>query len=145
MLARLRAEGLTTLVSTPYMDEAARCDRVALIQQGRLLGAPDRPEAVARLHRGVLVEARARGDRLRLLTTLRALPHVASAHAFGEWVHVTDTREAADPAAVAAGVARALDAAGFAGAEARPAAPTIEDAFMALMGAPEGAAPAADA
>jgi ABC-2 type transport system ATP-binding protein len=142
MLDRLRAEGLTTLVSTPYMDEAARCDRVALIQGGRLLGAPDRPGAVARLHPGTLVEVRAAGDRTRLLAALRALPHVASAYAFGEWVHVTDER-LADPAAVAAEVGRALAAAGFAAVEARPAAPTIEDAFMALMGVPE--APAADA
>ncbi len=139
MLARLRAGGLTTLVSTPYMDEAARCDRVALLQRGRLLGAPDRPADVARMHRGALAEVRARGDRLRLLTTLRALPHVASAHAFGEWVHVTDARPGADPAALAADLQTALVAAGFADAEARPAAPTIEDAFMALMGAPEAA------
>ncbi len=148
MLARLRAEGLTTLVSTPYMDEAARCDRVALIQEGRLLGAPDTPDAVARLHRGTLLEVRAPGDRTRLLHTLRALPHTVSAYAFGEWVHVTDRREGTDPGALAAAYRQALTDAGFADAEARPAAPTIEDAFMGLMGVPEApvapSAPTAD-
>ena len=44
MLAELRAGGITTLVSTAYMDEAARCDRIALLQDGRLLRAPDTPQ-----------------------------------------------------------------------------------------------------
>jgi len=137
VLAALKAEGITILVSTPYMDEAARCDRIALIQEGRLLGAPDTPPAVARLHRGTLVEARATGDRAALLRALRALPHVASAYAFGEWVHVTDERTGLDAADVARDVAAGLAAAGLADAEARPTAPTIEDAFMDLMGVPE--------
>src|SRR5690606_1412392 len=137
MWARRRAEGITILASTPYMDEAARCDRVALIRGGGLLGAPDTPEAVAASLRGPLVAVRA-AERVRLLAALRCLPHARSAHAFGEAVHYTDARLGADPAAVAEEVRHRLAAEGLE-VEAEPIAPGIEDAFMALMGAPEAA------
>src|SRR5690606_10051543 len=117
MLARLQAEGITILVSTPYMDEAARCDRVALIQGGRLLGAPDAPEAVAASLRGPLVAVRA-PERVRLLAALRRLPHARSAHAFGEAVHYTDARLGADPDEVAEEVRRMLAMEGLEGVEA---------------------------
>jgi ABC-type multidrug transport system ATPase subunit len=136
MLARLQAGGLTILVSTPYMDEAARCDRVALIQNGRLLGPPDTPGAVAASLKAPLVAVRA-PERVRLIAALRRLPHVRSAHAFGEAVHYTDARQDADPAAIAAEVRQRLADEGLEGVEAEPIAPTIEDAFMALMGQPE--------
>jgi ABC-type multidrug transport system ATPase subunit len=151
MLGRLRDDGLTTLVSTPYMDEAARCDRVALIQSGRLLGSPDSPEAVAASLGAPLVAVRASlprtrsggGDRAGLLRILRALPHARSAFAFGEWVHYTDERLQVEPARVASEVRDALGAAGFSHAEARPAAPSIEDTFMALMSPADVAPPPA--
>ena len=140
MLARLRSAGLTTLVSTPYMDEAARCDRVALIQGGLLLGAPGPPDVVAASLDAPLVAVRAgsragsgSSDRAGLLALLRALPNARAAYAFGEFVHYTDRRTGVDPATIADEVAGALAAAGFAGADAHAAAPTIEDTFMALM------------
>ena len=138
MLERLRDDGLTTIVSTPYMDEAARCDRVALIQGGRLLGPPDAPASVAASLESPLVAVRGAADRAGLLRALRDLPHARHVYAFGEWVHYTDRRDA--PAAtVAAQVERSLHAGGFAGAEATPARPTIEDVFMERMAAPAGA------
>ncbi len=133
MLAQLRAEGLTTLVSTPYMDEAARCDRVALIQGGRLLGDPGAPDAIAAGLGAPLVAIRATGDRAAVLRALRALPFARGVYAFGESVHYTDRRSDADPASVAIDVEAALVEAGFAGAVAHAAQPTIEDTFMALM------------
>ncbi|HEU4565897.1 MAG TPA: ABC transporter ATP-binding protein, partial [Gemmatimonadaceae bacterium] len=99
LLAELRAGGLTTLVSTPYMDEADRCDRVALIQQGRILEI-DAPAAItARSGRPLLA---VRGpDRYRLLLALRDFPHAATVFPFGSELHYTDARSDADPALVA--------------------------------------------
>jgi len=132
MLAELRAGGITTLVSTPYMDEAARCDRIALLQNGRLLRAPDTPAAVAASFDAPLVRVRAAGDRARLLAALRALGGVRSADVFGEWVHVTGAG-AHDAAALADSIRRSLDANGFQDVVAEPTEPSVEDVFMALM------------
>src|SRR5436190_792254 len=68
LLGTLTAQGLTTIVSTPYMDEASRCGRIALVQQGRLL-AVDRPSAiVAAFDRPLFgISAPKRYDALRAL------------------------------------------------------------------------------
>lgn len=136
LLADLRAGGLTIVVSTPYMDEAGRCDRVALIQRGRIL-AVDPPEEVGRRYPLPLLAVRA-DDRYRLLRALRARPHARSVYPFGEELHYTDARADADPAALAAELRAGLEAEGFRGVRAEPVAAGIEDAFMALMGAPDG-------
>jgi ABC-type multidrug transport system ATPase subunit len=141
MLDEMTAAGITTLVSTPYMDEAARCDRVALLQGGRLLHAPDTPSAVAASLGAPLVRARAEGDRAALLAALRAVPAVARAEVFGEWIHVTGAEDDADR--LAARVRQSLDA--WDGVTAEPADPTVEDVFIALMGDPDAHAPASDA
>ncbi|NNF56626.1 MAG: ABC transporter ATP-binding protein [Rhodothermaceae bacterium] len=135
MLGELKRGGLTTLVSTPYMDEAARCDRIALLQTGRLLRAPDTPEAVARSFRAPLVRVRATGERAALLGTLRALDGVARAEVFGEWVHVTGAGE--DAGALALRMQRALEGQGWSEVVAEPVAPSVEDVFMALMSDPD--------
>jgi ABC-type multidrug transport system ATPase subunit len=137
MLAGLRDGGITTLVSTPYMDEAARCDRIALLQNGRLLGAPDPPAAVAASFGAPLVRARATGDRAAFLAALRAMPGVARADAFGEWAHVTGSGSVS-AAVLAARTADALRHAGFADAVAEPTDASVEDVFIALMGGEEG-------
>ena len=127
MLGRLRDGGITTLVSTPYMDEARQCDRVALIQDGRLLGI-DPPATLAAGYGRPLLAVRA-ARRHALVQTLRAYPHAAAVYAFGEAVHYTDARPAADPAALR----RHLHAEGFTDAAVEPIAPTIEDVFMDRM------------
>ena len=141
MLAALKADGLTTIVSTPYMDEAARCDRIALLQGGTLLRPPDTPAAVTQSLTDPLVRVRASGPRARLLDDLRALLGVARADVFGEWVHVTGTGEAEAPA-LAASVQASLVRRGWTDAHAEPADPSVEDVFMALMSA-DPASPAA--
>ncbi|HYD53356.1 MAG TPA: ABC transporter ATP-binding protein [Gemmatimonadaceae bacterium] len=135
LLARLRADGLTIVVSTPYMDEAARCDRVALIDRGRLL-AVDTPAAItAAFGRPLLAVAGSR--RHELLRASRAYPHAASVFPFGEVLHVTDQRDL--PVAQLEAELRAhLAAAGHEDAAVASTEPTIEDAFMARMGAPAG-------
>jgi ABC-2 type transport system ATP-binding protein len=131
LLETLRAGGLTIVASTPYMDEATRCQRVALIQHGRLLEIADPRTIGARFDRPLLA-ARA-ADRMRLLRTLRELPHARSVFPFGETVHYADERGDGDPAALAEEVREALARAGLADAAVSPIEPGIEDVFMALM------------
>jgi ABC-2 type transport system ATP-binding protein len=136
LLADLRAGGLTILVSTPYMDEATRCDRVALIQTGRILDI-DAPDAIGARYPLPLLSVRA-GNRYPLLQALRRFPHARSVYPFGEELHYTDGRADGDPRSIAGEVEGWLRAEGFADAEAAPIRAGIEDSFMALMGAPEG-------
>jgi ABC-type multidrug transport system ATPase subunit len=135
MLGGLRAGGLTTIVSTAYMDEAARCDRIALMQAGRVLGVPGAPADVARRYPAALARVRAPGDRAALLRALRATDGVARADVFGEWVHVAGAGLPDASAALAAHVEAALRAGGWPVAVAEPARPTVEDVFLSLLAA----------
>ena len=135
LLATLRASGLTIVVSTPYMDEAGRCDRVALVQRGRLL-AIDTPAGVARGFDRPLFAVRA-ADRYRALTLLRAMPTAGTVYPFGETLHYTDARTGAESAIVARELVEALRREGLSDADVHIIAPSIEDAFIALMGSPD--------
>ena len=132
MLAELRDGGITTLVSTPYMDEAARCDRIALLQTGALLRAPDTPDAVASSFGAPLIRARADGDRASLLQALRKLEGVVRADVFGEWVHVTGEGTPNTASTLATHVEQGLS--DRAGVTVEVAEPSVEDVFMELMG-----------
>ncbi|MCA0377067.1 MAG: ABC transporter ATP-binding protein [Gemmatimonadetes bacterium] len=134
LLDTLRAGGLTTVVSTPYMDEASRCDRVALMQGGRLLAIDHPAQLGARYPRPLYAVTTA--WRIEALAALRAMPTVASALPFGERLHVSDRRVDRAPAEIAAALAASLRAAGFTDAIVAPIAPDIEDTFIELMGAP---------
>lgn len=138
LLQALRADGLTILVSTPYMDEAARCDRVALVQSGRLL-AIDAPDRIGARFPRALFAVRARA-RAALLAALRSYPHIASAFPFGEVLHASDLRTGVDDAVVMQDLLTHLRAAGLEDAVVERTAPTIEDAFIELMGQTAGAA-----
>ena len=138
LLHELRSSGLTIVVATPYMDEASRCDRVALVQQGRIL-AIDEPAALGSRFPGALFAVRGR-DRYAILQALRQLPHVASAFPFGDELHYADRRADVAPDVVAGEVREYLHSRGFSDAGVRPIPPGIEDTFMALMGAPQGVA-----
>jgi ABC-type multidrug transport system ATPase subunit len=159
LLEALRGDGLTIVVSTPYMDEALRCDRVALLEDGRVLeiGAP--AAFGARFAQAVLAVRRGAGaahgradeaehptgaERLALLATLRAQPTAASAYPFGAAVHYTDTRPVAARDAVAAEVRAALATRFGNGAyDVAPIVPGIEDVFMARMRRSDASSPAA--
>jgi ABC-2 type transport system ATP-binding protein len=136
LLAELRAGGLTTVVSTPYMDEADRCDRVALIQRGRILRI-DAPTAITAGYDRPLLAVRG-AERYRLLLALRAFSHAAAVFPFGAEIHYTDARRDASPAEVERELRDYLAGAGFGSVEVAPIRAGIEDSFMALMGAPEG-------
>lgn len=126
MLENLKREGITIIVSTPYMDEALRCDRIALIQQGRLLGI-DTPAAIRNSY-GKRLWAVSHTDRYRLLLALRNLPQITNSEPFGDSVHVT-LREGATPD----DVRRLLEESGISGAKITEAIPGIEDVFLDLM------------
>src|SRR4051812_27821675 len=76
LLETLRADGLTIVASTPYMDEAVRCERVALIQRGRILDVAD-PRTIGTRFERPLLAVRST-ERVRLLHALRALPDAHS-------------------------------------------------------------------
>ena len=138
LLHALRSSGLTIVVSTPYMDEAQRCDRVALMHKGSVL-AVEAPAAVGRRHPWALYAVRG-AARVAMIQALRRYPHVASVYPFGEELHYSDTRRETPRAAVAAELRRWLAGEGFADADAAPIDAGIEDTFMALMQSPAPAA-----
>lgn len=140
-LAVLRASGLTILVSTPYMDEALRCDRVALIQGGRILEV-DPPRVISDRFPLPLFAIRG-GQRYRMLQALRALEHAGSVYPFGDALHYVDRRRDHSAVLIANEVSAHLRTQGYEDADVQPIRATIEDSFMALMGGggrPEGSA-----
>ena len=136
LLAVLKASGMTILVSTPYMDEADRCDRVALMQGGRLL-AIDTPAAIAQSFDRPLLAVRA-ARRYPALLALRESPHAHAVYPFGDTLHYVDARPGMAPTDIAAELRAFLASRGFADAAVEAATPTVEDSFIARMGAPEG-------
>jgi ABC-2 type transport system ATP-binding protein len=96
MLGKLRKHNITILVSTPYMDEAIRCDRIALIQHGKIL-AIDTPSNVVEGFSRKLFSAKA-PEKYRLINALRQFHSTVTAYPFGDSVHVTFTGDILDPA-----------------------------------------------
>ena len=131
LLETLRAGGLTIVASTPYMDEAMRCERVALIQHGRILDIAEPRTIGARLGRPLLA-IRSSG-RVPLLRALRALPNAHSVFPFGDAVHYADARADRDAQAIASELRRDLAGEGIGDAEVSVIEPGIEDVFMELM------------
>ena len=136
MLDTLKEEGITTIVATPYMDEAARCDRIALMQNGQLLGRPDSPDAIAAALGHPLIQVQAAGARPHLLATLRSCSSVSRAEVFGSWIHVTGQEAASDDASerLLERVRESLEEASIRDARLEAVEPSVEDVFMARMG-----------
>ncbi|MFL0352578.1 ABC transporter ATP-binding protein [Xanthomarina sp. GH4-25] len=95
MLKRLQQKNITILVSTPYMDEAALCDRIALIQNGEILQI-DTPENIVKQYSKVIYDVSA-NNMYQLINSLKAYQHQHSVYPFGEFVHYTDTRSDFNP------------------------------------------------
>jgi ABC-type multidrug transport system ATPase subunit len=136
LLSRIKTSGLTIIVSTPYMDEANRCDRVALMQRGRIL-AIDTPKAITESFDRPLFAVRV-ADRFGALRVLRDYPNTNTIYPFGEVMHFTDKRADVSADDIARDATAYLGAHGVANAGVALTPPTIEDTFMARMGAPEG-------
>ena len=139
LLARFKAGGLTIIVSTPYMDEATRCDRVALLQHGRIL-AVDTPDRITRSFDRALFAVRS-GQRYQALLAIRRYPHTHTIYPFGEVLHYTDRRTDLPAEPIQEQLIEFLAGQGLAGASAEPILATIEDSFMAYLGGAEEARP----
>lgn len=127
MLATLRQKGITILVSTSYMDEAERCERIALINAGRILKV-DTPQ---RLVEGIgerLYNASA-GEMYPLLMALRSMPEVRNCYTFGATLHVV-AGDGFDAARITADLQRH----GLTDVRISPARGNIEDLFIKLAG-----------
>ncbi|NNE47767.1 MAG: ABC transporter ATP-binding protein [Rhodothermales bacterium] len=127
MLLKLKAFGITIVVSTPYMDEASLCDRVALIQDGRLLEVATPDDVMAGYARPLFAIKTER--RYPLIKALRGYEHAHSVYAFGEYVHYTDRRKDVDETMLTDHVRRQ----GFVQAEVHPIKAGVEDVFIELM------------
>ena len=126
MIKRLQLKGITILVSTPYMDEAALCDRIALIQDGEILEI-DTPEAIIKHYPKSIYNVRA-DNMYQLIQSLKAYQHSHSVYPFGEFVHYTDKRTGFDPDQLKQYLTENL----LSNITIEITAPTIEDAFMEL-------------
>jgi len=139
ILSALERDGLTILLTTPYLDEAERCRRVALMSRGRLLSV-DEPAALRASSGATIVEVLA-SPRRRAAELLSGMAGVADVQSFGERLHATVP--GADPAAAdeaARRIAGELAAAGIAVESVRRAAPSLEDVFIARIRDAESAA-----
>jgi ABC-type multidrug transport system ATPase subunit len=129
MLKKLQQQGITILVSTPYMDEAGLCDRVALMQKGEILSI-DSPAGIVENYTRTLLAARS-DDMYRLINDLRDWERVETAYAFGQFVHVTPV----DDELEAVELEHYLMSKTHKKLQVFETNPTIEDVFMALMSA----------
>jgi ABC-2 type transport system ATP-binding protein len=127
LLSEFLSQGITIVMATPYLDEAERCTRVALLHEGGLL-ALDHPEALRATLPGALFEVIA-ADHRRAAGVLARVAGVASVQMFGERAHVLMDRADADATVLAS----ELNRAGLAAARVRPLAPSLEDVFIARL------------
>lgn len=127
MLKRLKERyGITIVVSTPYMDEAMLCDRIALMQEGRFLRI-DTPSGIIAAYSDRLWTVKS-DNMHRLLEDLRSYPEVKTVFSFGETYHVTVT-----DGALPENLKDYLHTRGHNRIAVCPTSATIEDCFMSLM------------
>ena len=127
MLKRLREKDITILVSTPYMDEAALCDRIALIQKGKILQI-DSPEHISATYPYDLFAIRAnKMSKLRQL--LHTYPELNSAFAFGEYIHISIEKNTLDTQKLI----DFLQKSEMKDIEIKPIKPNVEDVFIHLL------------
>jgi len=117
MLRQIKGQGITIFVSTPYMDEAALCDRIALIQSGKILSV-NTPQQITKDYPYQLFAAKA-DNNYHLLEKLKLQENIKSVYISGEYLHI-----------VFKGDDHILD---YPGVEIKPIEPSIEDCFIQLM------------
>jgi ABC-2 type transport system ATP-binding protein len=126
MLKRLKNAGITILVSTPYMDEASLCDRVALIQEGKILSI-EKPENIIRRFNKTLFAVKSKNT-YQLLKTLEGSDVAEAVYPYGEFLHIIPkedlTKENINDYLITKGITEI---------EIKNEDPTIEDCFMELM------------
>jgi ABC-2 type transport system ATP-binding protein len=127
MLHRLKMQGITILVSTPYMDEAGLCYRVALMQKGEILSI-NTPLGITEAFTKPLWAVKA-NQMFRLLNTIKEDPSVESCFPFGQYHHVTFK----NPENNKEKLEQIVQKGNYTGTEIHSIKPNIEDCFMALM------------
>lgn len=130
MLSKLKEHNITILVSTPYMDEAMKCDRVALIQNGNILSI-DQPLRIREGFSTKLYSVKA-DQKYKLLISLRNYPDTLTAYPFGDSVHVTFSDFKKGP------LTTYLEQADLRGIMIEEIVAGIEDRFLELMEAKDG-------
>lgn len=125
MLKKLKENGMTILVSTAYMDEATRCDRIALMRNGEFI-AIDTPSTIIANYDETLWSVK--GDNLAsMLETVRNFPQVETSYAFGDEHHIT-----VDSNLRKEELSDYLAQKGFTNVSIQEITPTVEDCFLAL-------------
>ncbi|AZI67685.1 ABC transporter ATP-binding protein [Kaistella daneshvariae] len=128
MLKRLKSRGITIVVATPYMDEAALCDRIALMQNGKILSI-ETPENISRDFPYLIFEIKA-GRTSRVLQALENFKHKKNVYAFGEFVHlIVDKDEKIDPD----NIKNYLQNEGLENIDINIVQASIEDSFIYLL------------
>ncbi|RST26756.1 ABC transporter ATP-binding protein [Chryseobacterium lacus] len=126
MLKRLKKQGITTVVATPYMDEASLCDRIALIQNGKILQI-ETPENISNSFPDLLFEIKA-GRTSEVLRALESFEKKKNMYAYGECVHLT-----ADQDFDIKNLELFLLKKGFEHIEIKAVKASIEDSFIRLL------------
>ncbi|MEM6376638.1 MAG: ABC transporter ATP-binding protein [Bacteroidota bacterium] len=126
MLKRIQAKGISILVSTPYMDEATLCDRIALMQNGKLLQI-ETPDAIRANYGSPLYAVRTH-EFYRGLQELRQQDFAIRVEPFGEYLHLTT-----NPDITEIGIRQFLLKKGHEAIEIKAIPATIEDVFLQLM------------
>ncbi len=127
MLGKLKSQGISIIVSTPYMDEASLCDRVALIQEGTIMSI-DTPDNITASFESALYAVRG-SNMYKLLRAMEKFEFCSSVYPFGESLHYTDKRGRADFDEIKAYLLQN----DISNIEIKQAVPVIEDSFMQLM------------
>lgn len=126
MLKKIRDRGVTIVVSTPYMDEASLCDRIAMILDGSVIGLGSPVEIISRFPNRIYSVSG--GNMFQTLGALRGVRGVLDCSSFGSACHVSVTDDGSDET----GLAEALRCAGIEGCDVRRMTPGIEDCFIRL-------------
>lgn len=127
MLKKLKQQGITILVSTPYMDEATLCERIALIQNGKILSV-ETPENIIKAFPATLYAAKS-DNNYKLLTDFRNFDAVVTAYASGEYMRIIVKDDKSDSITLLKDYAEKL---GHGHVDIKTIAPTIEDNFIWL-------------
>ncbi|MEO8764315.1 MAG: ABC transporter ATP-binding protein [Ginsengibacter sp.] len=128
MLRRLKQQQITIIVSTPYMDEATLCDRIALMQNGKILSI-DTPGKIIESYPGNLYKIKS-GKIYGLLKDLNNYQNTLSCYAFGEYLHLSFKK---DDDASKSSLLNYLKDSGHHDVEFYPVTPSIEDCFIKLL------------
>jgi ABC-type multidrug transport system ATPase subunit len=128
MLKRLKEQNITILVSTPYMDEATLCDKIALIQNGEILNI-DTPENMMKSFHEDLWQVRTNETLFRTANMLKTFTGIRSVHSFGHSLHVLTEKGMHSQESLI----RILNENGHTDIEVEPTLATVEDIFMYYM------------